>query len=129
MATLKQKRLANNIVENATKDDPLNKRELLVSAGYSEITAGANPQRIIEQEGVQEELNHLGFNESTAKEVVGEILLDETVEPQHRLKAADMVFDVHGSYAPDKHINLNLDANSTERTRELGTRLIGLFRR
>lgn len=31
--------------------------------------------------------------------------------------------------APDTNVNINLDATSTERTRELGDRLIGLFRR
>lgn len=46
-----------------------------------------------------------------------------------RHKYLDSAYKLKGSYAAEKHVNLNLDANSTERTRDLGNRLIGLFRR
>lgn len=78
---------------------------------------------------IQEELKKLGFDSNNAKRVISEILNDETIEPKDRIKAAENVFKVHGDYAPDKSINVNLDANSTERTRELGRRLVGLLRR
>ena len=57
----------------------------------------------------KEALEELGFNENTAKEVVGSILKDETIEPQHRLKAAEQVFKVHGSYAPEKSVSVNIE--------------------
>lgn len=55
----------------------------------------------------------------------------EIDEPDYavRHKYLDSAYKLKGSYAAEKHVNLNLDANSTERTRELGNRLIGLFRR
>lgn len=46
-----------------------------------------------------------------------------------RHKYLDTAYKLKGSYAPEKNINVNIDANSTERTRELGTRIVGLFRR
>lgn len=59
-------------------------------------------------------LKELGFDSNNAKRVVGEILNDQSIEPQHRLKASEQVFKVQGSYAPDKSINLNVDAELTE---------------
>ena len=108
MATLRQKELAQSIVKNAKATKKKNKKELLVSVGYSEITAKANPEVIISGVGVQEELKALGFDEDSAKKVVGEILLDETIEPKDRLKAAGEIFKVSGSYAPEKRVNFNV---------------------
>ena len=45
---------------------------------------------------LQEELDSLGFSSEGAKEVVAEILYKKTAKDNDRLKAADMVFDVHG---------------------------------
>lgn len=44
-------------------------------------------------------------------------------------KALEMAYKIKGTYAPDKRVTINLDATSTERTRELGDRLVRLFRR
>ncbi len=102
MGTPRQKKLAKVIVENATLDKPLNKKEMLENVGYSESTAEAKATDIIESEGVQEELIILGFTEENAKRVVQEIMLDIEADKSSRLKAADMVFKVQGTYAPEK---------------------------
>ena len=101
MATLKQKALAKAIVENAEREKPLNKKELVVSSGYSVISAESSAHLLMEQAGVKAELAVLGFDVATAKSVVGEILTDERKMPKDRLKAADMVFKVHGAYVPE----------------------------
>lgn len=44
-------------------------------------------------------------------------------------KGLDMAYKLKGSYAPEKNVNLNIDVESTERTRELGSRIVQLFRR
>lgn len=108
MGTTKQKRLAKVIIENTKLEEPLNKGELVEAGGYSKITATTKPGVIIGQKGVQEELVKSGFTEDNAKKVVEEIMLDESKDANARLKASDMVFKVHGSYAPDKHLNINL---------------------
>lgn len=108
MATLRQKRLAREIVLNEARKEPLNKTDLVVSAGYAEITAKANAGFIIEQPGVQEALDELGFTEANAKKVVAKILLNGK-EESAQLKAADMIFKVKGSYAPTESKNLNVD--------------------
>lgn len=76
---------------------------------------------------IQAELKILGFDENTAKKVVGEILTDDTIEPQHRLKASEQVFKVQGSYAPEKNINLNLDAELTKDEGGLAELLVELL--
>ena len=124
MATIRQKKLAKAIVKNLQVEEPLNKKELLVSVGYDTTTAEAMAERTLEAQGVQDELKALGFDEQTAKEVVGTILVDETVEPRDRLKAAGMVFETFGTYAPVKTQNLNYDVELKERERELLTRLL-----
>lgn len=119
MATLKEKKLAKAIVANSTSINPLNKKQLLVSAGYDETTASATPSRVIDQKGVQEELEILGFNETNAKTVVSEIMMNDEADSGHRLKAADMVFKTFGTYAPERRVNLNIDGDLTRREEEL----------
>lgn len=115
MATIRQKELAKEIIANSRAKQKKNKKELLVSAGYSIITAEAAPNLIISQKGVQKELKNLGFTEEGAKNVVEEILYDKSVEPSDRLKASDMIFKVHGTYAPEKRINASVDINELQR--------------
>lgn len=102
MATARQRKLAQAIVKNSQLAKPLNKKELLVSSGYSVISAEASAGLIIEQKGVQEELSTLGFTEANAKAVTASILLGEKSEDRDKLKAADMVFKVHGTYVPEQ---------------------------
>ena len=106
MGTLLQKELAQNIIKNATRKKRLNKKELIVSSGYSEISAESSAKLILEQKGVQEELENLGFDPESAKTVVKRILTKGKEENQ--LKAADMIFKVSGEYAPEKHLNINI---------------------
>lgn len=108
MPTLKQQKLAQGIVDAMQMDVMPTKAELLVSAGYSEVTAYASPSRQIELKGTQEALADLGFSEEAAKKVVAEIL-SSGQEEGARLKAADMIFKVHGTYAPIESKNLNVD--------------------
>ncbi len=122
MATLKQKKVARALVKNLSVDKPKTAGEIVESSGYG-VSMKKNPQVILNSEGVKGELAILGFDEKTAKEVVGHILTDESLEPQHRLKAADMVFDVHGSYAPEKTINLNVELQANPRIKALADKL------
>lgn len=73
---------------------------------------------------IVEELRKLGFDSNNAKRVVGEILNDERVDKQHRLNAADKVFKVNSDYAAEKHVNINVNEEASERVRELARRLL-----
>lgn len=128
MATIRQQKLARAIVDNFDAEEPLNLGELVESVGYSKTVAEAKPGEIIEQKGVQYELRRLGFDEDNAKRVVGEILNDDGVEPQHRLKAAEQVFKVTGAYAPEKSLNLNVEVETDSVVRELTQKLNGVLR-
>lgn len=101
MATQRQKKIAKLIVENATLDNPLNAGEIVEKGRYSK-SMQIKPGKVIESAGVQEELEILGFTEENAKQVVKDIMLDVEADKNSRLKAADMVFKVKGSYAPEK---------------------------
>lgn len=117
MPTLRQKKLAKSIVENLQASKPLNKKELLVSAGYDETTAMATPNREIEAKGTQQELRKLGFDPDTARQIVGEILVGGEND-NVKLKAADMIFKVHGEYAPEKHLNVNVEVENSDRIKQ-----------
>jgi hypothetical protein len=116
MSTELQKRLAENIVKNAKRSKPLNKTELLVTTGYSEVSAKAYATTIIEQKGVQEELKLLGFEPNRAKKVIAEIMTNKHAEDKDRLKAADMILNVFGEYAPEKSITMSVKAEDLQKT-------------
>lgn len=109
MATTRQKKLARAIIENASREKPLTKQELVVSSGYTPVQAKAKMHEITESKGVKDELKALGFTEENAMKVVTEIMLNTKAKHDHRLKATDQVFKVHGTYAPTKSIVANLD--------------------
>lgn len=102
MATARQRKLAQAIVKNATQAKPDNLGVLLASVGYSTKVAKAKPTEIIESPGVQQELSSLGFTEENAKAITASIMLGEKSEDRDKLKAADMVFKVHGTYVPEQ---------------------------
>ncbi len=104
MSTIRQKKLAEAVVNNFMAEQPLNKQELVASVGYSTLSADRKATEILESKGTQEELALLGFDSINAKRVVAEALNDPKAQWKDRLKAADMVFDVNGDKAPEKHI-------------------------
>lgn len=109
MPTLKQKKVAKKLVESLSHAKPPTGGEIVESSGYGP-SMKKNPQVVLNSDGVKEELITVyGFNTEKAKEVVAEILIggeNDTV----KLKAADMIFKVNSDYAPEKHLNVNVDA-------------------
>ena len=110
MSTILQQSLAKEILKNNKRPayKRINKKELLVSAGYSEISAEASPQKIIEQKGVRRELKKLGFDTDSAKSVIKDILSREIdgklISASDKINASREVFKVLGEYAPEKQI-------------------------
>ena len=109
--TTKQRKLAEVIVENATLDKPLNAGEMVAKVGYSAAAAKHKPGQIIGAEGVQTALADIGFDPDTAKKVVATILAAGENDAV-KLKAADMVFKVHGTYAAEKSVALNVNVDA-----------------
>lgn len=107
MSTVRQKKLARNIIENLQSAEPETMKDIIISSGYSPISADSSSHVIMNQKGLKEELEVLGFNPKAAKKVVADILHNGE-EESSRLKAADMVFKVHGTYAPEKSVNLDV---------------------
>ena len=107
MSTIRQERLAKNIVKNLQEQRWNSLKDLLCASGYSKLTSSKDQRAIIQKKGVRECLVKLGFNEDTAKAIVSEILL--LGEESNRLRAAEMIFKVHGTYAPEKHMVFHTD--------------------
>lgn len=114
MPTIRQKKLAKAVVENLSREQPLNKQELVASVGYTPASADKKATEILASSGVQEELAILGFDPETAKQVVGQILTNGENDSV-KLKAADMIFKVAGSYAAEKHVNLNIHTEQNDK--------------
>lgn len=107
MPTPRQKKLAKLIIENSTLDKPLNGGEMLEKVSYSKGLQ-KQPSRVIEAEGVKQALADYGFTEDNAKKVVSEIMLNDKVSANDRLKATDQVFKVHKSYGENNQTNNHL---------------------
>jgi len=115
VSTIKQMKLGREVAKDLVEaKKPRNKKQLLVAAGYSEITASASPQVIFNQEGtkkaIEVALESQGFTEARAKQVVAEILDKKFAEDKDRLKAAELIFKVHGTFAAEKSINMNVNS-------------------
>lgn len=98
MATELQKKLAIEIINNAKSRKPKNKQEMLESVGYSKSVALAKPGEILEQKGVKEALEELGFTVEGADKVVANLLYKGKKE-ETKLKAAQEVYKRLGAYA------------------------------
>lgn len=108
MPTIRQRKAAKAFVEALESGETVYAGELLESVGYAKSVAEGKPGEILEQKGVQEALQEYGFTEENAKRVVSEILLDGRRKAADRLNAADKIFKVVGSYAPEKHITMRV---------------------
>lgn len=120
MVTLRQKRVAKKLIENIKLDKPKTGGEIVASSGYG-VSMKKNPQVIINSEGVKEALIEYGFSEERAKIVVGSIL--EKGKEENRIRAADMIFKTHGTYAPERRLNINIEAVPSKDIEELAARL------
>jgi len=120
---MRQKKVAKLIVENLDSPEPLNKGEMLAKVRYSKGMQ-KQPIRILESKGVTDELAVLGFTPEAAKSVVSKIMNSDDVEPNARLKAADMTFKVHGSYAPEKTVSVNVDVGVSDEDLEIAQQLL-----
>lgn len=116
MPTIRQEKVAGFIIDNAVLDNPLNGGEILAKVGYSKGIQ-KTPSRVFESQGVKTALEESGFTEENAMRVVQEIMLNKEVEPNARLKATDQVFKVRGTYAPEKHVNANIQIDDISRNK------------
>ena len=88
--------------------------EMVRAAGYSDYVSLKVPGETIEQKGVKDALKEkFGFTEENAKKVVAGLMLDESQDGNVRLKAADMTFKVHGSYAPERMVQQSVNVEGS----------------
>lgn len=119
--TKKRRKFVNEFADTG------NATQAVIAADYDvkdEDSAAVIGSNLLGNVKIQEELRKLGFDSNNAKRVISEILNDETIEPKDRIKAAENVFKVHGDYAAEKHVNVNLDVEPTGRIRELAKHLL-----
>ena len=97
---IQRQRLVQNIINNQKTQRYKNLVELMVASGFSRSYANSDGYLIIKDPRIQEQLVKFGFNELTAKAIITEIAF--CGEEGNRLKAAQEMFKVHGTYAPEK---------------------------
>jgi hypothetical protein len=123
--TPRQRRAARIMADIAMgkRPDIKNQGDIIVEAGYA-ATLKDTPKTLLNTRGVETALADNGFSPETAKNVVKMILESNDAAHKDRLKAADMVFKVHGTYAAEKTVNLNIEHNTDDtRLLELAERL------
>ncbi len=116
MPTLMQRELANELVKN--KSLPIykrkNKKDLLVSTGYSLSTAESEPNQIIESKGVKDALKDFGLTEK----LITECLVDDIkAKPQKRFLELSLGAEILGMKTKPKddgQINQTLVINISE---------------
>lgn len=104
MPTIRQRKLAKELVRVMESDETPTMKTILEDVGYSRELADSRPSAVIEALGTQEALKEYGFDTESAKHVVSTILHKEEAKDKDRLTAAGMVFDVTGAYAPVKSV-------------------------
>lgn len=91
------------MVDSVTGEyNPKSNGEMVKKAGYADGVAFVQPNTVMNSAGTQIALTELGFTPENAKKVVTKILEGEDSANTDKLRAADMIFKVHGEYASDK---------------------------
>lgn len=111
MGTILQKRLAKAIVENAVAEKPLNMGQMIEKVGYSKAVSIGRPGEILQQKGLNEELDALGFSLEAADLVV-KTVLKTARKDENKIRAAQEIYKRLGGYAPEKKANLNVNVNA-----------------
>lgn len=117
--TKKQRGFVNDYADTGNGTKAALKNYDTDKPNVAEVIASENLSKPI----IQQELRKLGFDTNNAKRVISEILNDETNEPKDRIKAAENVFKVHGDYAPEKTLNVNVQIKPTDRLKKLADKL------
>lgn len=123
--TPRQRKAAKLIVDSAMGKAPhiKNSGDIVIHAGYA-ASVQEVPHKVLNTSGVDIALEELGFSPENAKKVVSSIMNNDKAKHVDRLKASDMVFKVHGTYAEQRSINVNVDIDATNpRLLELAERL------
>lgn len=117
MPTLRQRKVAQKIVDSLSVDKPPSAGAVLKSVGYG-TGLQTQPKRVLQSNGVREALEDLGFSIEGADSVVQKILHKSKREDM-KLKAADMVYKRLGAYEDTKQsAGKTLIINVTQETAE-----------
>jgi hypothetical protein len=100
MPTVKQKKVARAIVDNIKVDKPITGGEIVENSGYGK-SMRLFPGRILESQGVKEELKTLGFSVEAADQVIWR-LLHKGKKEETKIKAAQEIYKRLGAYEDTK---------------------------
>lgn len=122
--TIKQKRAAKVLVGNGG-----NVTQAMLEAGYSPNTANT-PQKLTESEGFKEVWNELIPRRlviETHRRLLKKVDKDGQAHSD-AAKGVDMAYKVGGDYAPDKHLNVNVELEPPQEIKDLTQKLNALYR-
>ena len=118
MSTDLQRDLAEAIVINKklSRDKRKNKKELLVSMGYSTSTAESIPNKIIESKGVKDALKEWGLTEEL---ITTSLVFDIENKPKGRVKELSLGAEILGMKEGDnkggKILIINVSGETSKR--------------
>ena len=120
MATVKQKKAAKRMVENGGVASTA-----MLDVGYSPATA-KTPSKLTSSSGFQEIWEELIPKElviRTHKRII--LKVDKDGQPHgDAVKGVDMAYKVDGAYAPEKHMNMNLEIENRPDVIELTRKIL-----
>jgi hypothetical protein len=105
MSTLLQEELAEAMVKNKSlsRDKRKNKKELLVSVGYTTKTAEVKAKEIMNSKGVQDAFKAKGL---TRDLIIDSLVEDIEKKPQKRTEELKLGADILGMREGDKNTNI-----------------------
>ena len=111
MATLKQEKAVNLLLENVRNSQPLSKGQILQKAGYKEISK--QPNRILNSKGVQDLLKKHNIDKDSRLKILGEIMNDRDNNKRLRDKRAVISANKEISQMLGEYASTKIDLNRT----------------
>lgn len=124
MPTIKQKKAAKALVGNGG-----NVTQAMLEANYSPATANT-PQKLTESEGFKEIWEELIPKELVVKTHRRILLKNDKDGQPHSdaVRGVDMAYKVEDAYAPEKHMNVNVEVKANPIVEELAEKLNGILK-
>lgn len=132
--TFKQRAVAKELIENAKREKPLNRSQILEKVGYAKTLVRAAPSKVFNSEGVQAAMMEAGATPDMLAKTVREAMTAEQGQwfhgeymqhdaPDHRvrLNAASLLADIVGAkkITIENH-NVNVNLSSEDVVGDLG---------
>ena len=111
----RHKAVAKELKRQAMAQEYIPIADTLVNVGKFRQSVGKHSSKaIMETEAMQQALKDEGLSitdtDNVVKSIVNSKVISEMISPDNILRGADMIYKRLSAYAPDRHINLNVNS-------------------